>query len=40
MAAVLDFYYKRSRMKKDAMETIQEFSACILNGAELTGLVI
>jgi hypothetical protein len=40
MAAVLDFYYKKNRMKRDAFTTIQEFSSCILDGAELTGLVI
>jgi len=40
MAAVLDYYYKRSRVKRDALETIREFSGAILDGAELTGLVI
>jgi hypothetical protein len=40
MTAVLDFYYKRAKMKKDALKTIQEFGGAILGGAELTGLVI
>ena len=40
MAAVLDFYYKRNKVKRDAIATIQEFGGAILNGAELTGLVI
>jgi hypothetical protein len=40
MAAVLDFYYKRNKVKKDAIETLHEFGGAILNGAELTGLVI
>jgi hypothetical protein len=40
MAAVLDFYYKRNKLKKDAIETLHEFGGAILNGAELTGLVI
>jgi len=40
MAAVLDFYYKRNKLKRDAIQTIQEFGGSILGGAELTGLVI
>lgn len=39
MAAVLDFYYKRNKVKRNALETIQEFGGSILSGAELTGLV-
>ena len=40
MASVLDFYYKRQKIKKNAFDTIEEFSSAILGGAELTGLTI
>ena len=40
MAAVLVFYYKRNKIKRDPIEAIQEFAGCVLGGAELTGLVI
>jgi hypothetical protein len=40
MAAALVYYYKRNKIKRDPIETIQEFGGCVLGGAELTGLVI
>lgn len=40
MAAVLKFYYKRNKIKRDAIETIIEFGGSLLGGAELTGFVL
>lgn len=40
MTAVLMYYYKRARVRRDPIETITEFGGAILGGAELTGLVI
>lgn len=40
MAAVLVFYYAKGKSKKDPMQTILEFGNAILDGAEITGLVL
>lgn len=40
MTSVLVFYYKKSKSRKDPIQTIVEFGNALLDGGEVTGLVL